>query len=80
MADKQSSPAMMSFGDGHHRCPGASIAIQESDIFLRRLLALPGLKLEQAPSVTWDELTAGYLLRHCIISDEPGAARRQAGQ
>jgi cytochrome P450 len=80
LADKQSSPAMMSFGDGHHRCPGAYIAIQESDIFLRRLLALPGLKLEKAPTVTWDELTAGYILRDCIISDEPGAARRQAGR
>ena len=29
--------AVMSFGDGHHRCPGAYIALQESDIFLTRL-------------------------------------------
>ena len=78
LADKQSTPAMMSFGDGHHRCPGSYIAIQESDIFLRRLLALPGLRLEKAPSVTWDELTAGYILRDCIISDEPGAAKRES--
>lgn len=78
LSDKQSTPAMMSFGDGHHRCPGSYIAIQESDIFLRRLLALPGLRLEKAPSVTWDELTAGYILRDCIISDEPGAARRES--
>lgn len=79
LRDRQSSPAMMSFGDGHHRCPGSYIAIQESDIFLRRLLALPGLHLDRAPSVTWDELTAGYILRDCIISDVPGAARRAAG-
>ncbi|HEY4383203.1 MAG TPA: cytochrome P450, partial [Ktedonobacteraceae bacterium] len=31
---------LMSFGDGVHRCPGAYVAIQETDIFLTRLLAL----------------------------------------
>jgi cytochrome P450 len=68
--DKQTTAAVLSFGDGHHRCPGQFIAIQETDIFLRRLLALPGLRLEKAPTVTWDELTAGYVLRDCIISDD----------
>ena len=78
LADRQSTPAVMSFGDGHHRCPGAYLAIQESDIFLRRLLVLPGLRLEREPTVTWDELTAGYVLRACTIVDEPGAAMRAA--
>ena len=32
--------AGMSFGDGNHRCPGAYIAIEESDIFLTNLLAI----------------------------------------
>ena len=32
-------PALLSFGDGHHRCPGGPLAILESDIFLHRLLA-----------------------------------------
>jgi len=31
---------VMSFGDGAHRCPGAYIAIQERDNFLRRILKL----------------------------------------
>ena len=30
---------LLSFGDGHHRCPGGPLAILESDIFLHRLLA-----------------------------------------
>ena len=29
-------PVLLSFGDGHHRCPGGPLAILESDIFLHR--------------------------------------------
>ena len=61
-------PMLMSFGDGPHRCPGAYLAIQETDIFLQRLLALDGLRLEQAPTLTWHDVTAGYELRRCIIA------------
>jgi cytochrome P450 len=45
------SDAGLSFGDGPHRCPGAYIAIQETDIFLTRLFALPGLRMVQEPTV-----------------------------
>ncbi|ADV66810.1 cytochrome P450 [Deinococcus maricopensis] len=53
----------MSFGDGHHRCPGAYIAIQETDIFLRRLLSLRDLRLAARPRVTRNDLIKGYELR-----------------
>ena len=43
--------AGLSFGDGAHRCPGAYIAIQETDIFLTKLFALPGLRMVQALTV-----------------------------
>ncbi len=59
---------VMSFGDGHHRCPGAYVAIQESDIFLQKLLAVDTLKLEQAPEVTFSDLTGGYELRKFLVS------------
>ncbi len=59
---------LMSFGDGAHRCPGAYLAIQETDIFLMRLLALDGLRIEKVPTLTWDDLTAGYELRHFILA------------
>ena len=62
------TPAVLSFGDGHHRCPGASVAIQESDIFLRRLLAIEGLHIERQPSIGWNDLVTGYELRDFIIS------------
>jgi cytochrome P450 len=43
--------AGLSFGDGAHRCPGAHIAIQETDIFLTKLFALPGLRMVREPTV-----------------------------
>ena len=58
----------MSFGDGAHRCPGAYIAIQESDIFLRRLLKLEGVRMEQPPTVTYNQIVKGYELRNFIIA------------
>lgn len=66
--NEKAGPAMMGFGDGQHRCPGAYIALQETDIFLRRLLALPNLKIVQKPSVTWNPLITGYELRKFILA------------
>jgi cytochrome P450 len=64
---EHASPAVMSFGDGHHRCPGAFIAIQETDIFLKRLLAIDKLRIEQGPKLTWSDLTKGYELRDFTV-------------
>jgi cytochrome P450 len=63
LADHRVAGSVMGFGDGHHRCPGAYIAIQETDIFLQRLLALDGLRIEREPTVTWSDLTKGYEIR-----------------
>jgi cytochrome P450 len=59
---------VMSFGDGIHRCPGAYIAIQETDIFLQRLLALESLRIVSKPSIRWNTLTTGYEIRHFEIA------------
>ena len=53
---------VLSFGDGPHKCPGNSLAIQETDILLRKLLALD-VELVAEPSIDWDEVIAGYSLR-----------------
>lgn len=66
-----------SFGDGTHRCPGAFVAIQESDVFLQRLLRLP-LRLRTAPRLSWNDLIEGYELRDVIVEVEEGAARAAA--
>jgi cytochrome P450 len=54
--------AGLSFGDGPHRCPGAYIAIQETDIFLTKLFALPGLRMTQPPTVRIRPEIASYEL------------------
>lgn len=53
----------LSFGDGHHRCPGAFLAIRESDVFLRRLLLWQDLELVRAPRVGHNAVVKGYELR-----------------
>lgn len=60
--------AGLSFGDGEHRCPGAQVALQESCLFLERLLRVPGLKLARAPSLAWNPLVTGYELRDAVIT------------
>jgi cytochrome P450 len=68
LSDERIPSMVMSFGDGHHRCPGAYLAIQETDIFLQRLLALDTLHIEQLPALAWNELTTGYEVRDFIIA------------
>lgn len=59
---------VMGFGDGHHRCPGAFLALQETDIFLSRFLKLQ-VKM-QPPKLSWNELVKGYELRNFVIELE----------
>lgn len=53
----------LAFGDGAHRCPGAFLAIKESDMFLRRLLLWNDLELMGRPSIGSNEIVKGYELR-----------------
>lgn len=58
--------AMMSFGDGNHRCPGNAIALLESDVFLTRLLA-QDLEVVSPPRLTWNPLIESYELRGFLV-------------
>jgi hypothetical protein len=57
---------VLSFGDGAHRCPGAFIAIAESDAFLVRLLRLP-LRVIGSPRIGWNDLIEGYEVRGLTV-------------
>ena len=59
--------AGLSFGDGPHRCPGAYIAIQETDVFLRKLFAMPGLRMVQPPKVGIRKEIASYELTTLMV-------------
>ncbi|MEW6422988.1 MAG: cytochrome P450 [Deinococcota bacterium] len=56
-------PQVLAFGEGHHRCPGAFLAIKESDLFLRRLLLRNDLEIVSEPKVRHNEVVKGYELR-----------------
>lgn len=58
----------LSFGDGAHRCPGAPLAMLESAIFLDRLLRVPDIRLQRAPSLGWGPTVAGYELRGATLT------------
>lgn len=61
MPDGVGGPGL-SFGDGPHRCPGSHIALQETEIFLTKLFALPGLRLVGTPTVRFRPAINSYEL------------------
>jgi len=62
--------AGLAFGDGEHRCPGSGVALTEAEVFLDKLLRVPGLRLQRAPDVGWNNLVSGYELRNCRLTVE----------
>jgi hypothetical protein len=42
--------------------------MEESAIFLARLLALPGLRVTAAPDFTWNKLVGSYEFHECRIA------------
>jgi cytochrome P450 len=58
----------LSFGDGAHRCPGAYLAMRETDILLSKLFAMPNLRLIQEPRVTLRPDIASYELKGMILA------------
>jgi cytochrome P450 len=61
----------MSFGDGHHRCPGAQVALHETRFFLDALLKVPGIHLANPPEVLWNSTIGSYELRGAIVACSP---------
>jgi cytochrome P450 len=60
----------LSFGDGAHRCPGAPVAILETDLFLSALFAVPGIRMSKPPQVTFNDAIGGYEVRELIVAVE----------
>lgn len=62
------SAAGLSFGDGAHKCPGMHVAIQETDIFLSKLFAMDGVRMERAPRIAFKPDIAAYELRGLTVA------------
>lgn len=58
----------LTFGDGAHRCPGAHIAVQESDIFLTKLFALDGIRMTSPPRVAHNADFDAYSLHGLTVA------------
>ncbi|MFD8333267.1 cytochrome P450 [Streptomyces solisilvae] len=67
MAGGAGAPGL-SFGDGAHKCPGAAIALLETDVFLSRLFALPGIRMASPPRVGFKDEIGSYELRGCTVT------------
>jgi cytochrome P450 len=59
--------AMMSFGDGVHRCPGAQLTLNETRIFLDLLFRVPGIRLAREPEIGWFAPNLAYELRGAVV-------------
>lgn len=64
--DRTVPPTLLSFGDGHHRCPGAPIAIMETEVFVSALLR-DGIEVQGPPHVEWNPVTQGYDLDRLMV-------------
>ncbi len=58
----------LTFGDGAHKCPGAHLAIQESDIFLTKLFAVDGVRMTSSPRVSFNEDFGTYALHGLTVA------------
>ncbi len=67
LVERGVSRSVMSFGAGPHRCPGEAIALAEVDIFVRRLLQVPGLAIASGPRIGRNDNVKGYELRDFIL-------------
>ncbi|WP_426567633.1 cytochrome P450 [Streptomyces canus] len=60
--------AGLAFGDGPHRCPGASVAVLEADVLLSRLFALDDLRMTGEPRVSFKDDIGGYEIRDLTVT------------
>jgi len=60
--------SMLGFGSGSHRCAGEHLAIAETDVFITKLLKLPGLRIESGPDIIRNDTDEGYEVNNLILA------------
>jgi len=66
--EKGTYRSAISFGSGPHRCAGEHLAMAETDLFIRKLLALNGLRVERQPDITFNDTVEGYEISNYIVA------------
>ncbi len=59
--------SMMGFGSGPHRCAGEHLALAETDVFIHKLLKVPGLSIESGPDIKRNDTVEGYEVNNLIL-------------
>ena len=60
--------AMMSFGNGMHRCPGSPLAINETLFLIDRLLRVPGIRLASQPDIEWEPNVSTFIISNVLVA------------
>ena len=60
--------SMIGFGSGPHRCAGEHLALAETDIFINKILQIPGLRIESGPTIKRNDTVEGYEVNDLILS------------
>jgi cytochrome P450 len=65
--DKGTYRSLIGFGSGPHRCAGEHLAISETDVFVRKLLGLEGLRVEKQPNIVYNKTVEGYEINNLFV-------------
>lgn len=60
--------SMIGFGSGPHRCAGEHLALAETDVFIQKLLKLPGIRIESGPNIIRNDTVEGYEVNDLIVA------------
>lgn len=60
--------SLIGFGSGPHRCAGEHLALAETDIFINRILQIPGLRIESGPNIVRNDTVEGYEVNDLILA------------
>lgn len=66
--DKRIYRSLIGFGSGPHRCAGEHLALAETDVFISKILRVPGLRIESGPNIIRNDTVEGYEVNDLILA------------
>lgn len=60
--------SLIGFGSGPHRCAGEHLALAETDVFISKILQVPGLRIESEPNILRNDTVEGYEVNELILA------------
>jgi cytochrome P450 len=60
--------SLIGFGSGPHRCAGEHLALAETDVFINKILQVPGLRIESGPNIVRNDTVEGYEVNDLILA------------